>query len=77
MLELYIITHYQKDDPEFDSDYTEMEILDSQGNVLEQYGDSYHDRSKSQVHGFITAVMWLKGPENVKLTYVNIADTEY
>ena len=77
MFEPYIITHYQKDDPECECDYTEMEILDSQGNVLEQYGDSYHDRSKSQVHGFITAVMWLKGPENVKLTYVNIADTEY
>ena len=52
---LTIITHYAENDPEFTSDYHSIGIY-IDGELVREYGDSYHDKGKEKVEGYLNAL---------------------
>lgn len=70
-----IVTHYCVDDVEFDGDYTGIELFDGDGNLIEEYGDWYHDKGQVIVEGFLEGVSYATG-QIPDVEYVKVADYE-
>ena len=70
------VTHYEREDTDFGGDYSDIELLDESGNIIAEFGDSYHDKGQEKAEGFIKGVEWLAG-KKVELIILNIADREY
>ncbi len=71
---LTVRTHYPQNDPNCDSDYSSIEILDSTGRVLQAYGDYYHDKGVEKVEGFLDALRVFDMLDTV--TREDVADAE-
>lgn len=49
---------YYTDDPDCSSDYAGIEIIQD-GEVVQEYGDQYHDRGLAKVEGFFDCLSWV------------------
>lgn len=75
-MKLTVVTHYCKDDPNFDSDYSDIEILDTEGNQIAIYGDYYHDKGLEKIDGFIDGIRWATG-KAIDVDEKCVADRDY
>ena len=75
-MKLKIITHYAEEDVSCCFDYYSIEILDENGKSICFYGDSYHDKGKEKIEGFIAGVEYILG-EEVQIIEENKADGVY
>lgn len=73
--EFLIVTHYSKDDLECEYDYIDIAILED-GILIQEYGDSYHDKGKEKTEGFIDAIIHVYGKKNILVHKKNVADRE-
>lgn len=67
-------TVYYKDDEEFERDYHSIRILQD-GEIIQEYGDHYHDKGEEKSEGFIDALR-LVGKNKYEFHYENIAHEE-
>jgi len=72
---LIVVTHFRDDDKECWGDYCSIDILDEKGNLIETYGDYYHDKGDEKVQGFIDAIEYIDG-EAPEVERKNVADYE-
>lgn len=72
-IEILIITHYAKDDPQFVYDYCDIEIF-VDGKLVKEYGDYYHDNGKEKVEGFIDAYKDIYGKDTIFVLERDVAD---
>ena len=73
-----IIKHYAKNDPKFDRDYTGIDII-IDGDLVIEYGDSYHDNGQEKSEGFVDALNYIwesKFIENLIIIDDRVADGE-
>lgn len=69
-----VITHYCKDDHEFFGDYSSMNIVEGEVEVV-SYSDDYHDKSSDRVIGFFHALDYL-GIDYERVD-IEVADADY
>jgi len=67
---LTVITYYHPDDKEFMGDYHSIEILDSTGVVVMNYGDHYHDKGSERAQGFIEGILWVYPQYRDRIGYI-------
>ena len=74
-----IITHYCKDEPDCDGDYTSVEVR-SAGKEVASFGDYYHDKGDIAASAFVlgwNAARKAVGLPKERVKRTSIADEEY
>lgn len=77
MIQIKIITHYLVDDPEFEGDYTQIEIFMNMGlghKLVKTYGDYYHDKGDEKAAGFMDGISALT--DDYSIEEIEVADYE-
>ena len=68
------VIHYDKDDKEFVYDYHSIDLLVDDKKVV-SYGDYCHDSGREKAIGFVDALKFVYGKNNVEvLDVIRIAD---
>lgn len=67
-------TVYFKDDKDFNTDYHSVRILQD-GELIQEYQDSYHDKGTEKAEGFVDALK-LVGKNKYEFHYENIHHEE-
>ncbi len=57
-----IVLHYAKDDPKCSGDYNDVELF-IDGNLVEAFGDHYHDKGSIKAEAFLEGAEWAIGKE--------------
>ena len=68
---LTVVTYYGADDEDFMDDYHYVEILDSTGVVVANYGDHYHDNGRERALGFTEGILWVYPQYRNKINFEN------
>mgnify|MGYP000181496967 CR=1 FL=1 len=68
---LTVVTYYSPEDKDFMDDYHYVEILDSTGVVVANYGDHYHDKGRERALGFTEGILWVYPQYRNKINFEN------
>ena len=79
-MDIVIRTHFMRDDPKCEWDYTRVEVI-IDGDIVRNYGDAYHDRGAIRadafVEGFKFSFCGCQSPDpKFNLTYEEVADDD-
>ena len=59
MRNIKVITWYAEDDVDCTGDYYSISLVDvDTGNEIQVYGDSYHDKGKEKIEGFLDGLKY-------------------
>lgn len=73
MRQIEVITHYPEDDPEFMADYAGVTVK-VDGEVVQEYEDSYHGRGREKAEGFVDGFRAALGADQVAISFTKVAD---
>ena len=73
-IEITQVIHFAKDDPDCFGDHVDIELI-KDGEVIQNYGDYYHDKGQEKVEGFIAGMEYALGA-TVHLIIKKVADRE-
>ena len=78
-MKIEIIQHYQEDDPDYISDYVDVEVF-VDGDLIREYADGYHDNGDIKAEAFVEGIKWAISRElpemSVQVRRVDVADRE-
>lgn len=77
-MQIEIITHYSKDDPQCNGDYRSVDVK-IDGKMIESYGDSYHEKGDIRAESFVEGVKWaletINEYDGIEVTQLDVADS--
>jgi len=71
-----LVRHFPPSDPGCLGDYHYLDITLNDDPVI-SYGDHYHDKGEDKAQGFLHALRFIYGRENILFTEESKADSEY
>lgn len=74
-MKIEIIQHYDKSDVDCGSDYISVDVK-IDGEVVETYGDYYHEKGETRAESFVEGVKWALKDKNIYLEKLAVADAE-
>lgn len=67
------VTHYAQNDPEYMSDYLNIELLNEAGTAILSFSDAYHEHGQDIIKGFIMGIEYLTN-QKIEVIELDIAD---
>jgi hypothetical protein len=76
MMKIEIVTHYDKDDPEYGGDYHNVEVFVG-GVIAGEWGDYYHDKGDLCAEAFVAGIKYALKGRKISVRYIEKADVGY